>query len=157
MEKNTVKLARLRSTEYIVNHDTGIRKIEYKWAGCKKGGKPMVKEIPIELFDYLNMATTTLSSGALVIADTEPDKEEIVSQIQEVEEYENNSHTYQEIVDLLKKSNLAKLKKELSTITARPEKMFVKEVADELAESEEGLNNNKLEFIKEWFTQDFES
>lgn len=154
MEKNTVKLARLRSTEYTVNFDTGIRKLEYKWAGCKKGGKPMVKEVPIEVFDYLNMTTSTLSSGALVIAEEEPKKEEFVELISEVEEYENNSHTHDEIVALLK-GNMAKMKKELSAITSKQEKMFVKEIADEIS-STEGLNNTKLEFIDKWFKDELE-
>ena len=143
----TVKLTRKRASEYVVNYNNGIKTLQYKWAGTKNG-KEFTLPVPREVFDYLNMNTKAIRTGALVVADSQPNKEEIVNEIIDVEEYQVNSHSRDEIIALLK-GNINKMKKELSLITSRQEKMFVKQIKDELVTGE-GLNNTKSEFIDEW-------
>lgn len=149
-----VKLERKRPTPYVVNYHNGIKELPYNWAGCKPGGKPHVVSVPREVFDYLNMSTQAIVNGALSVADSEPNKEQIHTEIVEIEDALINSKTREEYVELLK-GNINKMKKELGKITSRQEKMFVKQIKDELAETE-GLHNTKIEFIDEWFTSKVE-
>ena len=145
----TVKLTRKRPTDYVVNYNNGIKNIPYKWVGSTSK-KEFTLAVPREVFDYLNMNTNAIKSGALVVADTEPNKDEIVqNEIVEPEEYLANTHSRDEILAILK-GNINKMKKELGQITARQEKVFVKQLADELNNSEDGFNSTKINFINEW-------
>ena len=143
-----VKLTRKRPTDYAVNFDNGIKKIPFKWAGAKNG-KEHTLAVPREVFDWLNMATKAIKSGALTIADSEPLKDEIINEINDLDEHKANSHSKEEIVALLK-GNLNKMKKELANVTSKQEKIFIMQIADELKASEEGFNTTKYEFISEW-------
>ena len=145
----TVKLTRKRPTDYYVNYNNGIKNIPYKWSGATTK-KEHTLQVPREVFDWLNMNTTAIKSGDLVIADTEPLKDEIINnEIVDAEEYLANSHSRDEIIALLK-GNINKMKKELNLVTSRQEKQFVKQIADELNNSEEGLNSTKYNFIVDW-------
>lgn len=144
----TVKLTRKRPTEYVVNYNNGIKNIQYKWAGATSKKEHTIP-VPREVFDYLNLSTKAIKSGALAIAKDEPLKDEIVDEIVDVDVYKVNSHSHDEIVALLK-GNINKMKKELGLITSKQEKTFVKQVADELKNSDEGFNTNKYDFIIEW-------
>lgn len=145
----TVLLTRKRSSAYLVNYHNGIKELTYKWSGYKKGGKPHTLAVPREVFDHLNMNTQAIKNGSLSIAEEQPNKEEIMSEIVEAEEAILNSRTYEQYVELLK-GNINKMKKELKLITSRQEKMFVKQVKDDLANGD-GLNNTKIDFIDEWY------
>lgn len=145
----TVKLVRLRKTDYTVRYNNGIKDIIYKWVGAKPNKKPFALSIPREVFDHLNLGTTAISTGALVIADDTPAKEELLEEVQNLDEAIANSHSYEEIVKLVK-GNMQVMKKELSLVTARQEKIFIKSIAEKIND-EEGLNNKKLEFINQWF------
>lgn len=143
-----VKLTRKRPTEYVVNYNNGIKNIPYKWAGATSKKEHTIP-VPREVFDWLNMSTKAIKSGALAIAKDEPLKDEIINEIVDVEEYQANSHSRDEIIALLK-GNLNKMKKELETITSKQEKTFIKQIADELKASEDGFNTTKYEFINNW-------
>lgn len=146
----TVMLTRYRTNDYLVNYHNGIKELTYKWYGYKPGSKPHTLAVPREVFDHLNMNTQAIKNGSLRVSDQEPKREEILNEMIDTEEAEKNSKTYEEYVALIK-GNMNKMKKELNLITSRQEKRFVKKIKDELEESEEGLNNNKIEFINEWF------
>lgn len=145
----TVKLVRKRPSDYTVRYNNGVKDVIYKWVGCKTGAKPFSLSIPREVFDHLNLSGATISSGALVLADEQPNKEEILQEVQGLDEALANSHTAEEIEKLLR-GNINTMKKELNLITSRQEKLFVKQIKEAIAESE-GLNNTKIEFIDTWF------
>lgn len=148
----TVRLTRKRPSDYVVNYNNGIKNIPFKWVGATPK-REFTLAVPREVFDWLNMNTNAIRSGALVIADTEPDKEEIIqNEIMDTEEYLANTHSRADLIALLK-GNINKMKKELKQITSRQEKKFVKQVADELNNSEEGLNSTKYNFIVEWYNE----
>lgn len=148
----TVKLVRKRPSDYTVRYNNGIKDVIYKWVGCKTGAKPFALSIPREVFDHLNLSGSTISSGALVLADEQPNKEELLDEVQGLEEAIANSHTAEEIEKLLR-GNINSMKKELKLITSRQEKLFVKQIKEAMAESE-GLNNTKIEFIDTWFKEE---
>lgn len=150
----TVKLVRKRPSDYTVRYNNGIKDVIYKWVGCKSGAKPFGLSVPREVFDHLNLAGSTISSGALVVDEDQPNKEDILNEVQGLDEAMANSHTAEEIQKLLR-GNINSMKKELKLITSRQEKLFVKQIKENLAETE-GLNNTKIEFIDTWFKEEVE-
>ncbi|MFJ3388769.1 hypothetical protein [Lysinibacillus sp. NPDC086135] len=145
----TVRLKREHYGDFIVNYHNGLKNLRYVWRGAEKG-KVMSQEVPYELYDWLLYNTTTIRDGELQIAETEPNLEEIKNQIPEVEEYEANSHSKEEVIKLLK-GNINKMKSELNKVVSQSEKRFIKAVADELNENEDdGLTKGKNDFINEW-------
>lgn len=144
----TIKLARLRDIDYYVNYTDSHSTRSYMWAGSK-GNNKVIREVPYEVYEYLLLQTSCFKDGELVIADTETAKVELEENMPELEEYKNNSHSKDEIVKLLK-GNVNVMKKELDKVTSITEKRFIKSIADELAESGEGLASTKIAFIEEW-------
>ncbi|QJI52501.1 hypothetical protein [Psychrobacillus phage Perkons] len=146
--KETVKLSRIRPTEYSVNYNNGLTNIPFRWAGAKDSNV-MSLDVPMEVFNYLNLQTKAIRTGALVISKDEVKFEEVKGMISDVEEYENNSLSRDEIITLLK-GNINKMKSELNKVNARSAKLFIKQIKDELEQSE-GMNSKKSEFVDEWF------
>lgn len=142
----TVKIARLRNFPYTVNYtqsaNGGLK--TYQWIGSK-GNKYDIKEIPKEVVDWLMIASNCFKDGELkIIEDTEIAKE-AVSNITEKEEYQNNTHTREEIIKILQGS-LSKMKSELEKITVQAEKQYVLDVAKEIKLDVA----SKQKFIAEW-------
>ena len=141
-----VKLKRVRKLSYTVNFPTesgGIR--TYVWAGSK-GNRYDVKEVPLEVFDWLSFNTSTFKDGELKIIDDTPEVKELVETLPEKEEYEANSNDNEQIEKLLKGS-IANLKKGLEKITSSSEK---RNVIDYAREVKDDLPNGKLKAIAEW-------
>lgn len=128
MEK-MINIARYRNTPYTVNFITNGGLKTYQWSGSKNG-KTDIKPIPTEVVDWLLMNSVCFRDGELVIVDDTPEAKEVVSNIDDIESYENNTHTREEIVKLLN-GNVNKLKAELKKITVDSEKRFVIQVAKE--------------------------
>ena len=148
-----VKLERVRETEYIVNYHDNGRTLKFKWAGAKRSTKgemvAVTREVPNEVFEYLQMETNCFKNGELRIAKTEKAKAEIEEMLPNGEEYLANSLSRPEIEALLK-GNMLKMKSELKKITSISLKRFVKEIAEELNTQGEGLSKGKNDFIDEW-------
>lgn len=139
MSKNLILLERHKHTDYVVNYD-GKR---YQWSGAKNGivGR---KEIPMDVYDWLSMFTNCFKNGELIVKAKEEDKEEILNTMNELESYEVNALTREQIIDLLN-GNLNKMKKELGAVTSKTTISFIIDIAREIKVE----NMNKLKFLKE--------
>ena len=140
-----IKLARYRNTPYIVNFETNGGMKSYSWAGSK-GKKYDVKDVPEEVVDWLTMNSVCFNDGELAIVGDTKKAKELVSNIDNVEEYENNTHSKEEAIKILE-SHTNSMKAELNKITNRDEKKFFIETAKEI----ELDSNTKLTFLAEWF------
>lgn len=140
-----VKLARYRNTSYFVRYDADGSSRQYSWNGSKNG-KPDIKEVPREVVDWLSMNSICFDKGELVILEDNETAKEIKDGIVEIETYENNTHTQEEIEKILT-GNINKMKSELNKITVDSEKQFVIEVASSLKNE---LTKGKLDFLAEW-------
>lgn len=137
----TVTLLRYKKNEYIVNHEGKT----YVWAGAK-GEIPGKKVVPVDVYDFLAMRTTTFRDGELVIeAKTKEEKEAMLDTIYEREEYESNALSREEVVKILN-GNYKKLEAELKKITSNTTKRYVLEVAREIKLESAA----KQRIIKEW-------
>ena len=138
MEK--VILARYKNTDYTVNYENK----RYVWYGSK-GNIVIKKEVPMEVYEWLTMNTLALKNGELVLDNSNENIKELKENIYEIEEYEANSISKEEIAKLLN-GNFKKMESELNKIEADSTKRFVLEVAREI-----GLESSaKQRFIKEW-------
>lgn len=140
-----VKLARYRNTSYFVRYDADGSSRQYSWNGSKNG-KPDIKEVPREVVDWLSMNSICFDKGELVILEDNETAKEIKDGIVEIETYENNTHTQEEIEKILT-GNINKMKSELNKITVDSEKQFVIEVASSLKNE---LTKGKLDFLAGW-------
>lgn len=135
-----VILERHKPTDYYVNFEGR----KYVWAGSK--GKMVSKrEVPVELYDYLAMFTTSFKDGELKLVQKGELEEELIENLNEKDEYIANVLTKEEIVTLLK-GNLKKMEAELNKITSGSTKQFVLNVAKEIKVS----NANKQKFLRDW-------
>ena len=138
MEK--VILARYKNTDYTVNYENK----KYVWAGSR-GNVVSRKEVPLEVYEWLTMHTYTLKNGELVLDKANEKIEELKENIYEIDEYEVNSISKEEIKKILS-GNFKKMESELKKITADSTKRFVLDVAREM-----GLESAaKQRIIKEW-------
>lgn len=144
--EETVKVARHRTSQYIVNYPTNNGGIKtYIWSGSK-GLKVDVKPLPQEVVEYLLLNSMCFKDGELkIVEDTEKAKE-VVESIDDVEAYRNNSHTKEEAIKILE-GNLNKMKKELEKVESKQEKKFFVDVAKEIKLD----SNSKLKFLAEWY------
>jgi len=151
MAKNTVKVARYRTTDYILNYPTDAGAVRtYVWSGSK-GKHVDVKELPKEVVDYLLINSLCFKNGDLAIVEDTQEAKEIVDSMPEKEEYKANTHSREEAEKLLK-GNFNKMKAELNKITNKDEKKFFIEVAKEI-----GLDSHgKLKFLADWYGVKFD-
>lgn len=140
MSMKKVVLARHKFADFTVNYEHKT----YVWPGSR-GNVVSKKEVPIEVYEWLAMQTTTFRDGELVLDQSNEDIEELKENIYEIEEYEVNSISKEEIKALLS-GNLKKMKSELEKIEVDSTKRFVLEVAREMKLE----NAIKQKFIKEW-------
>lgn len=138
MEK--VTLARYKNTDYTVNYENK----RYFWSGSR-GNIVSKKDIPLEVFEWLTMNTQTLKNGELVLDKSNENIEELKENIYEIEEYEINSISKEEIKKILE-GNFKKMESELKKIEADSTKRFILEVAREIKLESAA----KQKFIKEW-------
>lgn len=97
MSLEKVVLARHKRTDYVVNHENR----RYVWAGSR-GNVISRKEVPMEVYDYLLMFTTTFKNGELVVE--MPEKaatEELEEVIPELEEYKVNGLSKETVINSL--------------------------------------------------------
>ncbi|MCL1696265.1 MULTISPECIES: hypothetical protein [unclassified Lysinibacillus] len=141
----TVKLARYRNTSYFVKYTGNGQERQYTWSGSKNG-RPDIITVPRDVVDWLTMNTSCFDKGQLVILEDEVVVKEIKDTITDVEVYENNTHTKEEIEKLLG-GNINKLKAELKKITVDSEKQFVIDVASDMKED---LTKGKLDALADW-------
>lgn len=144
MSDQLIKIARYRNIPYTVNYivNGGIK--TYQWSGSK-GNKYEIKELPIEIVDWLSMNSRCFSDGELVILGNSQEAKEAISNIDDIEKYENNTNTKEDIVKILE-GNINKMKSALEKITVNEEKRFVIEVAKEIKLDSAA----KLKFLSEW-------
>jgi len=140
-----VKLARYRNTNYFVRVPLSGGEKQYTWTGAK-GNKVDIKEVPVEVFDYLTMNSICFDQGELVIVGEQEEVEKAKENISNPESYEKNTHTKEDIEKILK-GNFPKMKKVLGDITADSEKQFVISVAQEIVEE---LPKGKVDFLAQW-------
>jgi hypothetical protein len=141
-----IKVARQRTSQYIVNYPTNTGGLKtYIWAGSK-GLKVDIKPLPSEVVEYLLLNSMCFRDGELKIIEDTPTAKEVVESIDDVEEYRNNSHTKEEAIKILE-GNFNKMKTELNKITNKQEKKFFVDVAKEI----ELDANSKLKFISDWY------
>lgn len=140
-----VKLARYRNTSYFVRYDADGSNRQFTWNGSKNG-KAEIKEVPREVVEWLSMNSICFDKGELVIIEEDEKAKEIKDGIVEIETYENNTHTQEEIEKILN-GNINKMKAELKKITVDSEKQFVIEVASSFKDD---LTKGKLDFLAEW-------
>lgn len=144
-----IKLARYRNTNYFVRCPLSGGEKQYTWTGAK-GTKVDIKEVPEDVFDYLTMNSRCFDNGELVIVQDSEGSKEALENIADIESYENNTHSKDEIEKILK-GNFPKMKKSLSEITVDSEKQFVLSVAQEMADE---LAKGKIDFLAEWMNVD---
>ena len=140
-----IKVARYRTSPYIVNFETNGGIKSYSWTGSK-GKKIDIKELPEEVIEWLTMNSVCFRDGELAIIEEDEKSKDAVANIDDVEEYKNNSHSKEEAAKLLE-GNINKMKTELKKVTNKDEKKFFIEVAKEI----EIDSNAKLNFLAEWF------
>ena len=138
MEK--VILARYKNTDYTVNYENK----RYVWYGSK-GNIISKKEVPIDIYEWLTMHTYTFQNGELVLDGTNENLEELKENIYEIDEYNANAISKEDIIKLLN-GNFKKMESEFKKIEIDSTKKFVLDVAREI-----GLESAaKQRFIKEW-------
>lgn len=141
-----IKVARHRTSQYIVNFPTNTGGIKtYVWAGSK-GTKVDIKPLPSEVVEYLLLNSMCFRDGELKIVEDSEVAKEVVESIDDVEEYRKNSHTKEEAIKILE-GNFNKMKTELNKITNKQEKKFFVDVAKEIKLDA----NSKLKFISDWY------
>ncbi|KON87346.1 hypothetical protein AF332_11255 [Sporosarcina globispora] len=144
-----IKLARHRNTSYFVRYDADGSNRQWSWAGSRNG-KIDTKEVPKEVVEWLQMNSVCFDKGELVIVEDNEFTKDVKDGIVEIETYENNTHSKEEIEKLLG-GNINKMKAELKKITVDSEKQFVIEVASALKDD---LTKGKLDFLSEWMGVD---
>jgi hypothetical protein len=144
-----IKLARYRNTSYFVKYDADGSNKQYTWAGSRNG-KVDTKEVPKEVVEWLQMNSICFDKGELVIIEDNESTKEVKDGIVEIEVYEKNTHSKEEIEKLLK-GNFMKMKSQLNDITVDSEKNFVIEVASEMKDD---LTKGKIDFLSDWMKVD---
>jgi hypothetical protein len=141
---NMIKIARRRNSEYVVNFkmDGGVKR--YAWAGSK-GDKVDTKPIPEDVVNHLLMSSRCFTDGELVIVSDSEEAKEIISNIDNLEKYTNNTHSRADIEKILNAS-ITSMKKELNKITVDTEKSFVIDVAVDMKLD----SASKREFLGTW-------
>ena len=140
-----IKLARYRNTSYFVRYDADGSNRQYTWNGSKDG-RAEIKEIPVEVVEWLQMNSICFDKGELVIIEDNEKTQELKDGIVEIETYTNNTHTKEEIEKLLS-GNVNKLKAELKKITVDSEKQFVIDIASTIKDD---LTKGKLDALANW-------
>lgn len=143
-ENKTLKVARYRNSPYTVNYITNGGLKTYQWAPSKQN-KTDIKSIPVEVVDWLLMNSVSFNEGELVIVDETDEAKEAISNIDDTEKYENNTHSRDDIVKILE-GNFMKMKSELGKITVLQEKQYVVDVAKEIKLD----SSSKQKFLAEW-------
>lgn len=124
-----VKLERLRNIPYTYNYLDGLRPESYVWQGST-GKLTSIKEVSDEAFHWLLQNTNAILNGELRIVEDEQGKE-AKEMIVDIEEYERNTHSREQIIKALNGS-VPNLKKELSKIQNKDEVSFWIDVAKEM-------------------------
>lgn len=138
MEK--VTLLRHRGTEYVVNYENK----KYVWPPSK-GNIISKRDVPMDVYEWLTSYTTAFRFGELVLDKTNENIDELKEHIYEIEEYEANSISKDEIKKILE-GNFKKMESELNKIKLDSTKRFVLDVAKEIKIESAA----KQRFIKEW-------
>lgn len=140
MEEQII-LERHRPTPYVVNFENK----RYEWLGAKNG-VPSTKKVSREVYDFIAMGTSALESGKLVLSKkmNEEYVEELKEEIPDVEKYEQNALTKEEIEKILN-GNLKTMNKAFSEIEESSTKQFIYKVAKEMGIK----NSDKQKMIKE--------
>lgn len=138
MEK--VTLLRHRGTEYVVNYENK----KYVWPPSK-GNIISKRDVPMDVYEWLTSYTTAFRFGELVLDKTNENIDELKERIYEIEEYEANSISKDEIKKILE-GNFKKMESELNKIKLDSTKRFVLDVAKEIKIESAA----KQRFIKEW-------
>lgn len=102
-------------------------------------------KLPHEVVDWLLMNSVTFSEGELVIVEDSDEAKEIISNIDDTEKYENNTHSREEIVKILE-GNFMKMKSELGKITVLQEKQYVVDLAKEIKLD----SSSKQKYLADW-------
>lgn len=140
MEEQII-LERHRPTPYVVNFENK----RYEWLGAKNG-VPSTKKVPREVYDFIAMGSSALESGKLVLSKKMTDDlvEELKEEIPDIEKYEVNALTKEEVEKILK-GNLKSMEKVFSEIEDFGTKQFIYKVAKEIKIE----NSNKQKMIKD--------
>ena len=138
MEK--VTLLRHRGTEYVVNYENK----KYVWPPSR-GNVVSKKDVPMDVYEWLTSYTTAFRFGELVWDKTNENIDELKEHIYEIEDYEVNSISKDEIKKILE-GNFKKMESELNKIKLDSTKRFVLDVAKEIKIESAA----KQRFIKEW-------
>lgn len=138
MEK--VTLLRHRGTEYVVNYENK----KYVWPPSR-GNVVSKKDVPMDVYEWLTSYTTAFRFGELVLDKTNENIDELKEHIYEIEDYEVNSISKDEIKKILE-GNFKKMESELNKIKLDSTKRFVLDVAKEIKIGSAA----KQRFIKEW-------
>lgn len=124
-----IKLERLRNTPYTYNYLDGLRPESYVWQGSN-GKLTSVKEVSEEAFHWLLQNTNAIGSGELRVVEDEAGKE-AKEMIPDLEAYELNTHTREQIIKILN-GTIPNLKKEVAKIENKDEISFWIDVAREI-------------------------
>lgn len=135
-----VTLLRHRGTEYVVNYENK----KYVWPPSR-GNIVSKKDVPMDVYEWLTSYTTAFRFGELVLDKTNENIDELKEHIYEIEEYEANSISKDEIKKILE-GNFKKMESELNKIKLDSTKRFVLDVAKEIKIESAA----KQRFIKEW-------
>ena len=135
-----VTLLRHRGTEYVVNYENK----KYVWPPSR-GNIISKKDVPMDVYEWLTSYTTAFRFGELVLDETNENIDELKEHIYEIEHYEVNSISKDEIKKILE-GNFKKMESELNKIKLDSTKRFVLDVAKEIKIESAA----KQRFIKEW-------
>lgn len=140
-----IKIARHRTSPYFINYEMNGGMKNISWTGSK-GTKTDIKLVSEEIVDWLIMNSACFRDGELAIIEDNAKSTEVASNIDDVEEYKNNTHSKEDVIKLLK-GNINKMKSELKKVTNKGEMRFFIETAREI----ELDSNAKLTFLADWF------
>ena len=135
-----VTLLRHRGTKYVVNYENK----KYVWPPSR-GNIISKKDVPMDVYEWLTSYTTAFRFGELVLDETNENIDELKEHIYEIEDYEVNSISKDEIKKILE-GNFKKMESELNKIKLDSTKRFVLDVAKEIKIESAA----KQRFIKEW-------
>lgn len=146
-----VKVERWKKVKYTVNVPT-LSGANRKWEWqAPRANTPTVVAMPREAYEWIASNTYAFDKGELRVSPTQPNKEEVEEIIVDKDGYKHNGQSRDEIIELLKKGNLNKIKKEISLITEKSAKQYFYEVFNEVKGE---LVGSKNEIIEEWYKAD---
>ena len=133
MKEKNIPLERVRHREYTVKYENSSGEVErYKWNSyVKNSNKPRITYVTEDCYYWLLSETDCFRDGDLKLVEND-ETQDYIDEVKSIPEYKANTHSKEEIIELLTKATDKKLKDELSKVTELMEKNLIIETAKEI-------------------------